>query len=227
MTNKSPNRFDKLREKTEDIIKKQNRAGIEKNTGIIELIDDLEIHQAELEDRCKNLHATVDNTEDLIWSIDRSYCLVISNRAFLKAVKPLYGRLLEPGDLLIDTKKIAPGIWKHWKTIYDRALSGERFTIEFSPEAGGSIFDFSFNPIYDAGGNVTGVAALGRDITDKKNAEKKLTHSHDLMTYIIEHNNSAVAVHDTEMRYIYVSQNYLEQYGVEEKNIIVQSQNNN
>jgi len=40
------------------------------------------------------------------------------------------------------------------------------------------------------------------------------------MRYIIEHNQSAVAVHDRDMKYIYVSQRYLEEYQVSEKDVI-------
>ncbi len=55
-----------------------------------------------------------------------------------------------------------------------------------------------------------------RDITDRKLAEKALIHSHDLMRYIIEHNSSAVAVYDKELRYLYVSQRYLDDYNLKE-----------
>jgi PAS domain S-box-containing protein len=51
-------------------------------------------------------------------------------------------------------------------------------------------------------------------------SEKKQAHSHDLMRYIIEHANSAIAVHDRDLRYIYVSQRYLDQYKVKEKDVI-------
>lgn len=51
-------------------------------------------------------------------------------------------------------------------------------------------------------------------------SEKKLAHSNDLMRYIIEHANSAIAVHDRDLRYIYVSQRYLDQYKVKEKDVI-------
>ncbi|MBR1369255.1 hypothetical protein RJ53_06995 [Methanocalculus chunghsingensis] len=54
----------------------------------------------------------------------------------------------------------------------------------------------------------------------RKRAEERLAHSHDLMRYIIEHNNAAVAVHDRDLRYIFVSQRYLDTYGVTEANVI-------
>jgi PAS domain S-box-containing protein len=59
-----------------------------------------------------------------------------------------------------------------------------------------------------------------RDITDRKEAEDALTHSHDLMRYIIEHNRSAVAVHDRDLRYIYVSKRYLDDYKVDIRDVI-------
>lgn len=61
---------------------------------------------------------------------------------------------------------------------------------------------------------------FGRDITERKQAEKKISHKNDLLQYIIEHTNSAVAVHDRNLNYIYVSKNYLYQYGIKDHNII-------
>ena len=58
------------------------------------------------------------------------------------------------------------------------------------------------------------------DITERKQMQKELQQSHNLLDYIIEHNRSAVAVHDRDMRYIYVSQRYLDDYKIKETNII-------
>ena len=64
------------------------------------------------------------------------------------------------------------------------------------------------------------LSGTNTDITERKNAEAALAHSHELMSYIIEHNRSAVAVHDKEMKYIYVSKRYLDDYKIIEKDII-------
>lgn len=63
------------------------------------------------------------------------------------------------------------------------------------------------------------VHSIIHDISDRKKAEREITHSHELMRYVIEHNRSGVAIYDTEMRYIYVSQRFLEDYNIKE-NII-------
>lgn len=56
-------------------------------------------------------------------------------------------------------------------------------------------------------------------MSEKKHKEA-LLHSHDLMSYIIEHSQSAIAVHDKELNYIYVSQQYLNQYNVSKRDVI-------
>ncbi|TGC09527.1 PAS domain-containing hybrid sensor histidine kinase/response regulator [Methanolobus halotolerans] len=61
---------------------------------------------------------------------------------------------------------------------------------------------------------------VNQDITDCKLSEKALIHSHNLLSYIVEHTRSAVAVHDRDLNYIYVSQRYLDEYKVKMKDII-------
>jgi len=58
------------------------------------------------------------------------------------------------------------------------------------------------------------------DISEEVSLEEEVTQSRDLMKYIIEHNQSAVAVHDNDLKYIYVSQRYLKDYRVIEKDVI-------
>ena len=74
--------------------------------------------------------------------------------------------------------------------------------------------------LVDPDGKPVGTMSIGEDITERKQAEEALTHSHDLMRYIIEHNRSDVAVHDRELKYVYVSQSYLQDYRVKERDII-------
>lgn len=64
------------------------------------------------------------------------------------------------------------------------------------------------------------IAILGQNITERKQAEEALSHSHNLMKYIIEHTRSAVAVHDKELRYIYASQRYIDDYKISSDDII-------
>jgi len=51
-------------------------------------------------------------------------------------------------------------------------------------------------------------------------ALRRLTHSRDLMSYIIRHARSAIAVHDRNLNYLYVSEEYLRSYEVGRQEII-------
>ncbi len=62
---------------------------------------------------------------------------------------------------------------------------------------------------------------FARDITERKNSEKKLLHFQELMRYIIEHNRIAVAVHDKNLNYMYVSQPYYKLFNLPENEDII------
>ncbi len=64
------------------------------------------------------------------------------------------------------------------------------------------------------------VVSIAIDITEMVNLEQEVDHFVELMRYIIENANSAVAVYDREMRYMYVSQRYLEQFEISGNNVI-------
>lgn len=57
-------------------------------------------------------------------------------------------------------------------------------------------------------------------LAEGKGVEHQLVHFHQLMSYIIAHTRSAVAVHDRNLNYIWVSQRYLDEYGVREADVI-------
>ncbi len=73
---------------------------------------------------------------------------------------------------------------------------------------------------FDSSGQVIGLFGTNQDITKRKQAAIALAHSHDLMSYVIEHFQGGVAIHDKDLNYIYVSQRYLHDYKVKEKDII-------
>jgi PAS domain S-box-containing protein len=62
--------------------------------------------------------------------------------------------------------------------------------------------------------------SIAVDITASHKSSENLRYAHDMFRYIIEHVRCAVAVHDRDLRYIYVSKRYLDEYGVKEADII-------
>ena len=56
--------------------------------------------------------------------------------------------------------------------------------------------------------------------SEHRRLEEERARSHEMMRYIIEHNQSAVAVFDREMRYLYVSSLYLQENRILDKDVI-------
>jgi PAS domain S-box-containing protein len=120
-----------------------------------------------------NLRALINNTDDLMWSVDKDLKLITFNEAFNKVIEFTSGKPLEKGAHVLSTQ-FTDDKRKRYKTFYERALSGETFTIidhfdhpvEFWSE-------ISFYPI-GQGSDVIGTACFSRNITERKKAEEDL-----------------------------------------------------
>lgn len=82
------------------------------------------------------------------------------------------------------------------------------------------IYESIVFPIEEQDNKVVLLGSIANDITEKKKAEEDLIQFNNLIEYIIKHNSSGIAVHDKNMNYMYVSERYLERYGLKGKNII-------
>ena len=80
-------------------------------------------------------------------------------------------------------------------------------------------FEFTANPRRLSNGQMVW-DGIEVDITERKHMEAALAQSHELMKYVIEHTQCAVAVHDRDLKYLYVSQRYLDEYKVKESDVI-------
>jgi len=72
----------------------------------------------------------------------------------------------------------------------------------------------------DAGGGVIGILGTYLDVTDRRLAEQRLVESRELLHDVVEHDPSGIAVLDNELRYIFVSQRYLDDYRVPGRELI-------
>lgn len=123
-----------------------------------------------------NLAALIDNTTDLMWSVDRKLKLISSNESFRQTVKASQGDALEKGcDIftgITSLKQI-----NHYKLAYERAFAGEIFLeIEHETFPEENWLEISFRPIL-MNTEVIGVACQTRDITLAKKSERQLRES--------------------------------------------------
>ncbi len=121
-----------------------------------------------------NLTALIENTQDMIWSIDEDYRVVTLNSSFRTVYDLAFDIELSVGQPVLDG--LNDENLNTWLERYNRALDGERFVVEDDFEAYEVKVDIevSFNPILNVGGQITGVSCMARDITERKRFEREL-----------------------------------------------------
>lgn len=117
-----------------------------------------------------NRSALIESTEDWAWSVDLDFRLTAFNQKFRDYFETAYNILPAAGML---PESVLPaeraGLMP---PLYQCALTTGFFRIEF-PLADDRIVALSFTPMF-LGGKATGVSAFGKDITERKAAEKSL-----------------------------------------------------
>lgn len=138
-----------------------------------------------------------------------------------------FKRLAEYPDTLdvytMDGKRAPRGQWA-----IPRALSGEvqtnaEYTLRRKDTGETWIGSYSFGPIRDSNGAIVGCVVAARDITDAKQAEASLWEREEHLRLFINHAPVAIALFDTQMRYLSASHQWIEDYGLGDKDIIGKS----
>lgn len=143
-------------------------------------ITEKKITEQEREFNQRNLQSLINNTSDLMWSIDTKFRLITSNTPFSTLIKSISGITLTTGSNVL-AKEFGKDMVQRYKKHYERAFSGESFKVVEQnnfPEL--SWAEISFYPIYKEK-EVIGTACFARDITEriqneellKKNADEK------------------------------------------------------
>jgi PAS domain S-box-containing protein len=136
-------------------------------------ITEKKIIEQEREFNRNNLKALINNTNDLMWSVDRDFKLITSNEAFDRAVRTTSGKIIAPGsDLLssgLDREQV-----NRFRKHYERAFSGESFIVIEQADFPDDLWlEISFYPIY-SGNDTVGAACFSRDITERKKEQKEI-----------------------------------------------------
>ena len=120
-----------------------------------------------------NLNALVENTGDVIWSVDSQHRLITFNSAFALEVEARTGFEPQVGDAPEDIYAEDDAAW--YRDVYGLVLNGKRMSRVRADEVGGELrhFELFFSPIQDQQGS-SGVVVFGKDITRRRRAEEDL-----------------------------------------------------
>jgi PAS domain S-box-containing protein len=117
------------------------------------------------------LTTLIENTSDIIWSVDNDLVITTMNSAFKKLFKNNFKKTISVGDSLKDF--LPENIKEEWIGLHNKALEGNAFSTEFNliSKKQNYSYEISYNPIYSNENKRSGVSVFARDITRRKIAE--------------------------------------------------------
>jgi len=147
------------------------------------------------------LNAVFESVSDTIFSKDKNLRYVRMNSAMLRDLGVSASDIIGKADSEIYT----PDVAAQFEESDRRALAGE--PVESFPviPIRGRIRHFHTMkvPLRDAGGSVSGICGIARDITDLKKAEEALRASERAYATLVENAGDMIARFDTDLRHIY------------------------
>lgn len=148
------------------------------STQVIALLE-LKRGLSKLQDKQANLNVLLENTDTSIWSIDRNYIITSFNSVFKNIFESSFGFSPKIGEIInqysfFDNSQDI----ESWNYLYDRALQGEKFTIDSELKIKGELvyLEISFTPII-SNGEVIGVTVFSKNITERKLKDLQLIES--------------------------------------------------
>lgn len=188
---------------------------------VTNFIDITKIKQAEQEREFEKnkLDALINNSNDLMWSIDTEFRLLTSNQPFDNAVIAHTGKTLKKGDSVFDLPDDYLAKW--FRESYLRAFKGEKFSEIYSSETEKMWLEVSFHPIWKRN-EVVGSACHAHDITRTKILEEELKNSvRQLQDYKYALDvSSIVAITDHHGKITYVNDNFCDISGYNREELI-------
>lgn len=121
-----------------------------------------------------NLNSLINNTEDIIWSVDLDHYITTINRSCRNLLMRLCNVSLNVGDYSLPAELGEERINVR-KANYEKALTSGSFKVVHELKIGNSnkFYETSYNPIINADGAKVGVSCFARDITDARKLLRK------------------------------------------------------
>ena len=159
----------------------------------------------------QTLKSLIESSQDLIWVVDKSGTLVLSNSNYKDVIYEQTGIRIHDNMKSDEFKAFdIEGIQHKWKDYYKRVFSGSQFLIEESGELEGITHttQISFNPIYEEE-EVVGASVFARDITELREQEKDFLKIYKA----IEGTREAIMIANCDGKSAYHNRSFIELFG--------------
>jgi PAS domain S-box-containing protein len=188
-------------------LQKANIAGTDRILTHLRVINDRKNAEVQMGLEQKDKEALINNMDDLIWSIDCDYKLIVANNAYLHMMYHVAETPHKVGDTVM-IEEFGESINNKWKVYYQRALAGEKFSIEeefMHPKTKKHSYELvSFNPIFKDE-NVVGVACSSKNITELKENQIALKATNEELDSVMASSQDMICTVASDDRIVRVS----------------------
>jgi len=148
-------------------------------------IDNIKAAQAELDEKRSNLRAIIDNTSDLIWSVDTKMNLITFNEQYEKEFARAFNIKTKSGEYAFSAFNEEQK--SNWEKAVKKAIEGkrQRFEYTFTWPEGVAFYDVSINPIRSDEG-IHGAALYAKNITQRRNLEQNAKRQEEALSQLYE-----------------------------------------
>jgi len=133
----------------------------------------------------QKLLSTINNTRDLIWSVDRDLKIIFCNKVFQEFFYNHFRVALDTGDYVLGNWHSESFIKKRAGE-YARTLNGESIStvVEEIIDGNTHYYEITSCPITDIDEKIVGVNCVSRDITEQKNQVNKIERQNAMLKEI-------------------------------------------
>ncbi len=178
--------------------------------GSVQDITEREAAERALRESEAKLQAILNSTEQSFALVDGNGAILAFNRIADEFAQEIFGRGIQVGQSLADF--VDPANLDSFHRHFRRALEGTPVVVE-REMPGGHWFFFSYNPVFDSTGEVTGVCFNCRNVTDRKRAEIALQTSETRFRHLFEYANDGICIVDPDGRIIMANQRMCDLFG--------------
>ncbi len=141
--------------------------------------------QRKIKESERTLNTIINNTEDIIWAVDKNLQLIYANNSFIEGIKMFSGIDAKPGDKVLSHQM--PGNLKEYERCYRCALNDESCQLidsfEFKNET--YYFETNFYPVHDDDtGQVTSVTAFMKNVTERRKYVNTIEQQNERLKHI-------------------------------------------
>lgn len=188
----------------------KNRKGEDILVGMLQDITEQHLLKTELEEQNDFVQKLVDSSLNYAAVVDSQKRFTLWN----KKCEKTYGLTREQviGKSIVEVYPENDILWID--PSIDRALAGEKVTLEQELHQTGQHYQFYFIPVSDISGNITQAFILAHDITTLTNLNAQITKQKEFAEAVVDHSQACIFVFDTAFRCIVWNKKCEEFYGI-------------